>query len=975
MGSTFPTSFGKYILLKPLARGGMGEIYLALTGGVGGFEKLCVIKRLRTGLQHDAGLRRFLDEAKVVVKLSHGNLVQVFDTGFVDDEIYMAMEYVEGRDLRDTLGRCTTQRISVPLDVALYVTLHVCRGLEYAHTYGGLKLVHRDICPSNVLVSHFGEVKVTDFGLAQSTIKEEKTAPGKIFGRFSYLSPEQTRHGEVDHRTDLYATTIILWEMLVGAQMRPGPHHDPSLAIRAVRDNKITPPSTRNPRVPAELDAIVMKGLQGDPERRYASAEEMRGALAKILARLNPTFDAGGIAAFMRQVYGEEIDAARQQLDTLLSANYEPFRRRSPSPPLAPAAAPAPTPAPPPASAPGKRLTGPGNLLGQVLDGRYRIIRLLGEGGMGAIYEAEHTEIGRRVAIKILHAIFCSHPETVTRFRAEARAATRIGHPNIVEVTDSGTTADGRVYFVMELLAGVDLAHVMAQSRIVPADRALNITRQVCKALHAAHEAGIVHRDMKPENIFLAERDGQFDFVKVFDFGIAKNVELRRSDDRLTHPGIAMGTPEYMAPEQAVGKNVDRRIDVYATGAILYEMLTGHLPHECDSMVEMLTRKTSDAPTPPRQFRPEIPEALEEVILRSLASDPAARFQTMEELGEALRPFLTPGTPPWESHPGSPAPPARTSPATPSKTAASTPSSSAPPTRTIRERGPLATAPTIQVRAESFDLPPDTAPGPGSPLDPGTDTGFQPARRMTWRLPVTAGLAAIGLVVAAVLLWPAPRATTRSAADAAVPRDMRTPDVRVRPDSKPPRQAPAKPRLSTEEAASLLEWARRAADGGRYLRPRGDNVVDLLDRVEEGYPGYPDAAKLRQDLCRKLERAAAQATRRKQHKAAERYLQAWMALDPLGEKPKKELVVVALTLGRQALGRNQLKDASRYAKLAGAMAPDASGTGELLGDIAWKRRKVAAAVQHYETALGATKAGKAQKRLQQKLAKARRKTH
>ena len=153
MAGSFPARFGKYILLKPLAQGGMGEIFLALTGDIGGFEKLCVIKRVRATLQNESAVRRFLDEAKVVIRLSHGNLVQVFDAGFVNDEIYLAMEYVEGSDLRDIFLLCDKARIPIPLEVALYLTTQICRGLDYAHRYGDLKLVHRDICPSNVLVS------------------------------------------------------------------------------------------------------------------------------------------------------------------------------------------------------------------------------------------------------------------------------------------------------------------------------------------------------------------------------------------------------------------------------------------------------------------------------------------------------------------------------------------------------------------------------------------------------------------------------------------------------------------------------------------------------------------------------------------------------------------------------------------------------------------------------------------------------
>ena len=178
---------------------------------------------------------------------------------------------------------------------------------------------------------------------------------------------------------------------------------------------------------------------------------------------------------------------------------------------------------------------------------------------MGLVYEAEHVEIGRRVAVKVLHPMYTRQAEVVSRFRSEARAASRIGHPNIVDVIDSGTTVDGAVYFVMEYLEGRELSQLVEEEGPLPAQRSIAIAREICQALTAAHKAGIIHRDLKPENVFLIERDGKRDFVKVLDFGIAKTMEaVTDRVGRLTNPGMAMGTPEYMAPEQAAGAR-DRR--------------------------------------------------------------------------------------------------------------------------------------------------------------------------------------------------------------------------------------------------------------------------------------------------------------------------------------------------------------------------------------------------------------------------------
>ncbi|MEM9074171.1 MAG: protein kinase [Myxococcota bacterium] len=280
-------------------------------------------------------------------------------------------------------------------------------------------------------------------------------------------------------------------------------------------------------------------------------------------------------------------------------------------------------------------------LLGATFD-KYKVRRRIGEGGMGLVYEAEHTVIEKRVAMKVLRDDFSSREEVVERFRQEAKSASRIGHENIVDISDFGTTPQGQSYFVMEFLEGEDLANVLARETVLPAERTAAIVLQCCAALGAAHEKGIVHRDMKPENVFLVERGSQRDFVKIVDFGIAKmsDIETEGAPGRkLTKTGMIFGTPEYMSPEQAAGKSLDHRVDVYAVGVILFECLVGRVPFVGDSFMGILTQHMFEEPPALRDVNPNVScsAELEMVVYKALSKDPDQRYRSMAELGEAVR--------------------------------------------------------------------------------------------------------------------------------------------------------------------------------------------------------------------------------------------------------------------------------------------------------------------------------------------------
>ena len=276
--------------------------------------------------------------------------------------------------------------------------------------------------------------------------------------------------------------------------------------------------------------------------------------------------------------------------------------------------------------------------LGTQVAGRYKILSKLGEGGMGVVYLAEHVFIEKKVAIKILSEDFARKADLVARFMQEAKAASKIGHENIIDITDFGETASGSVFFVMEYLDGADLANTIRAVGSLPLGRVRYIFNQICRGLGAAHGKGIIHRDLKPENIYLVTREGSQDFVKILDFGIAKISSVDEGGSRLTRTGMIFGTPEYMSPEQARGDRPDHRVDIYAAGCILYEMLTGDVPFHAETFMGVLTKHMFEEPEPPTRRAPQlsIPPAVEAVVLKALAKDRDQRYQTMKELALAL---------------------------------------------------------------------------------------------------------------------------------------------------------------------------------------------------------------------------------------------------------------------------------------------------------------------------------------------------
>jgi serine/threonine protein kinase len=457
----FPERFGPYVLLRSLGRGGMGTVALAIFGSAGA-EKLCVVKRLLPEHRGRADfVRRFRDEAELVRRLSHGNLVETYAVGEIEGEPFIAQAFVEGHDLSEVVLRAEEKGESFSVPLAVYIVRELARGLAFAHDFENLNLVHRDINPPNVRLTYGGEVKLLDFGLATSLLKRQMTEPGSQWGKVAYMAPEQMQDGAIDRRADIYVLGVLLWELVTGdrthghADEMPVPE-DFGAALARLALRELPPASRRNPQVPTALDTVIAKAAAPSRDDRFVNAGELRAALMPFL----PTdFDAeAALANLLGRLFKREREKAER--DHLVEESRHLLSMAAPIVTL-------------PGVGEADAMIG-----GQILVGE----RVEGADDVDLRTARNRTS---HQPLLILTAPRIYTPELGDKLRAAATHLRAIDVAEVVSVNEVGATDDGKLFLAMDYFAGVDLRGWVRSGQGPPISRqqVLRIGIQICRAL------------------------------------------------------------------------------------------------------------------------------------------------------------------------------------------------------------------------------------------------------------------------------------------------------------------------------------------------------------------------------------------------------------------------------------------------------------------------------------------------------------
>ncbi len=569
-----------YEILELLGEGSMGVVYKARDRQL---DRLVALKVLHERLASSAEfVARFEREARAISALNHPNIATIYAVGQAEGQRFLVLEYLPGGTLSSKLEGLGEGEM-LPVAEVVDCALQIANGLGHAHRRG---VVHRDVKPDNVLLSDEGVLKVTDFGVAKIDVDLGLTEEGSLVGTMAYMSPEQVQGVQVDYRSDIYSFGVVIYEL--AARQLPFPSFHSAALIYDIVNTAPPPLSQFRSDIPAELEQILSECLQKPPEQRPTALADVSAALETLAGELRLSASSG-----------------RHELAPVGGRSAE--------------------------LAAGRSL------------GHYRLESKLGEGGMGVVYKARDTRLDRAVALKVLSAQAVANSQRKKRFVQEAKAASALNHPNIVTIHDISESG-GFNYIAMEYVAGKTLDRLIPGGGL-PVVESLRYAVQIADALTMAHASGIVHRDIKPANVMITP-DG---LVKLLDFGLAKLTELATNQSGSadaaglsphTEEGAILGTVAYMSPEQAEGKPVDERSDIFSFGSLLYEMVTGRPAFQGESKISVLAAILHHDPPRVREVAGNVSTEVERIILRCLRKDPNRRSQHMADVKVALQEAL-----------------------------------------------------------------------------------------------------------------------------------------------------------------------------------------------------------------------------------------------------------------------------------------------------------------------------------------------